>query len=159
MSATQEKIRKRKEYLRKRTAAYVWASLNAFLVLPCILIAFALFLYNMCYICFLFHTEDMGRIAFVFLLAILAEGMALLLAHSAHQARQEAGRLRYVPPVTAATLPLEEVLLRRSEEPAQEQRQTLLRSLDSDAETTGQELLRSSQAGEAITLEDRLRSW
>jgi hypothetical protein len=45
----------------------------------------------------------------------------------------------------AYTLPAEEVLVRGSEEPAQEQSQVLQRGTDSCQENAQQELLRSSQ--------------
>jgi hypothetical protein len=64
---------------------------------------------------------------------------------SIRKARQEAKQLPYVPPVTANTLPAEEVLVRGSEEPTQEQGKVLLRGADGSAGTGEQELLRSSQ--------------
>ena len=51
----------------------------------------------------------------------------------------------YVPPVTSDTLPAEEVLVRGSEEPTQEQSKVLLRGTECSMGTGEQELLRSSQ--------------
>jgi len=64
------------------------------------------------------------------------------------QAHQEARRIPYVPPVTAKALPAEEVLVRGSEEPAQEQGKVLLRGTEGSTDTGEQELLRSSQGQE-----------
>jgi len=69
---------------------------------------------------------------------------------SLRHAYREASQLPYVPPVTADTLPVEEVLVRGSEEPAQEQSQVLLRGTDGSAGAGEQELLRRSQGQERL---------
>jgi len=66
------------------------------------------------------------------------------------RASSEAEKLPFVPPVTADTLPAEEVLVRGSEEPAQEQSKILLRGTNGSGGTREQELLRSSQQQETI---------
>lgn len=71
--------------------------------------------------------------------------MIWIMVRAAHRAHREAKQLPYVPPVTADILPAEEVLVRGSAQPAQEQSKVLLRGTDSSAGTGEQELLRSSQ--------------
>lgn len=148
MGYVQNQIRKRREYLTKKSLGYAWAGLNALLVVPCICIAFVLFVYNLCTICFLFHTNDIARIIFVFCLALLFQVMGLTLARSAGEAHREVRHLRRIPPVTFETLPAEAILLRSSEESSEAQNQLLLRSLESHAEIQKRELLKSSQAQE-----------
>jgi|SRR5579884_72634 len=148
MGYVQDRIRKRREYLTRKSLGYAWAGLNALLVVPCLCIAFVLFVYNLCTICFLFRTNDIARIVFVFCLALSFQGMALILARSAGEAHREARHMRRVPPVTFETLPAEEVLLRSSEESLQAQSRLLLRSLEGPEEILKRELLKSSQAQE-----------
>ena len=62
-------------------------------------------------------------------------------ASSARQIHQAAKRLPYAPPVIADTLPAEEVLVRGSEEPLQEQSNVLLRCADGDRGARERELL------------------
>ena len=148
MGYVQDRIRKRREYLTKKSLAYAWAGLNALLVVPCVCIAFVLFVYTLCTICFLFQTHDIARIVFLLCLALLFQGMGLTLAGSAGEAHRDARHLRRIPPVTAETLPAEAVLLRSADESIPAQSRLLLRSLESQEETPARELLKSSQARE-----------
>ncbi|HLV78653.1 MAG TPA: hypothetical protein VKT32_00185 [Chthonomonadaceae bacterium] len=148
MGYVQDRIRKRREYLTRKSLGYAWAGLNALLVIPCVCIACVLFVYNLCMICFRFQTGDMARLVFVFCLALLFQVMGLTLARSAGEAHREVRQLRRIPPVRAETLPAAAILLRGGQESLPAQSRLLLRSRNDPEETLARELLRSSQAQE-----------
>ena len=56
----------------------------------------------------------------------------------------EAAKLRYVPPVTADTLPANEILIRSSEEPPVAQSEVLMRAAQGQ-ETPKEELVRMAK--------------
>ena len=60
------------------------------------------------------------------------------------QADQHVKSISYIPPVTLNTLPAEEVLVRGSQEPTQEQSGVLLRAAGESADTPSEQLLRAS---------------
>jgi len=145
MSSTHERIRQRRLYLAKKGWAYTKMSLNAVLAFPFALLVFVvLFLLGLDLI-FGFH-----RHSFILICVVLADCVGVWFAsrhwfRSMKKAHQEALQLPFVPPVIPDTLPAEEVLVRGSEEPAQEQGKVLLRGTDGSGSTGEQELLRSSQ--------------
>jgi len=81
-------------------------------------------------------------------LSLLLGWITWQLLRISDRASSEAEKLPYVPPVTADALPVEEVLVRASAEPDQEQSRVLLRVADGSSGAGEQELLRSSQARE-----------
>src|SRR5579871_2143700 len=130
MSSTQERIKKRQEYLKKKAGAYANMSIYALITLPLSLVAgfslIAVMLYLYDYISGK-PSPDYGMSGLFSIIAVIFGGFVWLFARFARQAHQEAKQLPYVPPIAADTLPAEEVLVRGSEQPAQEQGKVLLR--------------------------------
>jgi|SRR5579871_2441662 len=149
MSSTLERIRKRRLYLKKKRTAYIEAGIAALLAL-----LFGWIMYNL--------LREFGKALLDnygsgvndpinSLIAIVCFGTSLffgrifwLLVRSTRKAYRTVKQLLYVPPVTANTLPAEEVLVRGSEEPTEEQGKVLLRGTDGSAGAGEQELLRGS---------------
>ena len=75
----------------------------------------------------------------------LVPRLLLIFLQLAVRLGRKVSQIPYVPPVTASTLPAEEVLVRGAEEPKQEQSKVLLRGIDNSTGTGKQELLRGSQ--------------
>ena len=132
MSSIQERKKQRWEYLNQKGGAYVTLGLITFATGFCALMT----------------------LTFVLTVAIFPPGIVvglcfgvvtLRLTVLVRQAHRTVKQLPYVPPVNPNTLPAEEVLVRGSEEPAQEQGKVLLRGTDGSAGAEKQELLRSSQ--------------
>ena len=134
MSNTQERIKKRREYLKKKREAYFQMSLPALLIMLLAIEVFDLIRYGV----------TVGKVLMVVAMLYL---LRVLLA-SGRDEYQKAKQLTYIPPVTAATLPADEVLVRSSEEPKEEQGKVLLRGTDGSAGTGQQELLRADQQPE-----------
>lgn len=84
-----------------------------------------------------------------FATASLVFGLLARFGWQAVKRGKQALKVPYVPPVTADTLPNEEILLRGSDASAQEQNQVLLRGTLNGEAADGLELLRSSQ-GQAV---------
>ena len=148
MSRIQDRKQQRREYLWKKEAAYTLSTFLSFLMVPCIGIALIALMEVVSFLCHYWVTADYHDLVMAILymgIAFLLGGASWLLFRSARQTKRDAEQLPYVPPVTAATLPNEEVLLRGSDASTQEQSSVLLRGTQSGEETDGQELLRSSQ--------------
>ena len=145
MGSTQERIKKRREYLKQKGAAYSTASLAALLTIPCALGTF--FLVAVTLFVFFYQVSTFFGLLLAFL-SLIGGVCSWQLARSALHYHKAARQLPYVPPVTPETLPAGEVLVRGSEEPKQEQSKVLLRGTDGSAGTADQELLRSSQGQE-----------
>lgn len=140
MANTHERIKKRREYVKRKVVAYTLMTLSILVAIPCALLAVVLFLLAIVGILDGIFWEG------IFWPALKLGDLALRFSESAQKAHGEARQLPYVPPVTPDSLPAEEVLLRGSQEPLQEQGKTLLRAADgSSADTPEQELLRASQ--------------
>src|SRR5438105_4604828 len=141
MSNTQERNKQRRQYLKEKGAAYTKMSLIALVSASVIalLLVFAATLFF-----YLGSGIDSGRLVFILLFGgVLLPCFGIIawqLMHMARQAHQDIVRVPYVPPVTANTLPVEEVLVRGSEQPVQEQSKVLLRGTDGSAGTGEQEL-------------------
>ena len=139
MNQIQDRKKQRREYLRKKRVTYFKATLNTLIAIPCSWYAFgSLF-------AALFNPFDRLFSVIMFALAFIFGAVAWTAAKRAKLLHQKAKQLPYVPPVSPATLPAEEVLLRGSDASAQEQSQVLLRGTHNSEEADGQELLRSSQ--------------
>lgn len=151
MGNTQERKKQRRRYLWKKGKAYTKFSIATLLAIPCTLIgclllaAFAMTLYDY----FILNNSNGAKspINFVSWIGtiLLFGAMIWVMVRAARRAHQAAKQLPYVPPVTADTLPAEEVLVRGSVEPTQEQGKVLLRGTGSSTDTEVQELLRGSQ--------------
>jgi hypothetical protein len=130
MGSTQERIQKRRLYLMLKGGAYTLVGLM-------VLVAGLFFVIAL-------REWKVGSLlgALVLLLA------ARQVTRFAHRVHRKAKQLPYVPPVTVNTLPAEEVLVRGSEEPKEEQGKVLLRGTGGSEGTGEQELLRSSQRQE-----------
>jgi len=150
MSNTQERIRKRREYLKKKRAAYTEFGIAYLLVIPCVVFEVILvcaFVISMLdYFTKQPSEAPMASQVIGGAAAMLLFGwMTWILARAARRAEKRAVQLPYVPPVTADTLPAEEVLVRGSEQPIQEQGKVLLRGTQSSQELAAEKLLRGSQ--------------
>ena len=144
MSSTMERLRKRQQYLKRKVAAYSKTGIALFLAVPCALLTCILFI--LAFLNWTGRGADHPANLLAFAIGTIAIGMVccyfILIAE---RGVQEVTQLSHVPPVTADTLPSEEVLVRGSEEPTQEQSKVLLRGTDGSTDTGEQELLRSSQ--------------
>ena len=143
MSKREERVKQRREYLKQKGWAYTEAGVTALLSISGAIAAISYFLGT--------RSGNLPHYWYEYggvFLVISALGFGLLsylFAFSARRAHQKTKQLLYIPPVIANTLPAEEVLVRGSEEPAQEQSKVLLRGTDSSMGVAEQELLRSSQ--------------
>ena len=146
MSNTQERFNQRKQYLKQKRIAYAKGGIADLLIVPCAVLSVCLFLAAL--FCLYIGGIPLLVSPIVFVAALLIASLCILFADLARRRYEEAQQLPYVPPVTADTLPAEEVLVRASEKPKEEQSQILLRGTDSSAGTGEQELLRSSQGQE-----------
>lgn len=141
MSSRREQIRKRWRYLVSKGMINFVLSAATFAAFVCALEAIFILLCA-------FYFKNTGQIIFTgILLSLMLFFDSWISARLARQILRTARQLSYVPPVTAETLPAEEVLLRGAEEPASEQSKVLLRSIASGPESASQELLRCSQQG------------
>lgn len=139
MSRIQTRKKQRREYLRKKGTAYTVAFLAALGALLGALI-------------FLVRWDPVYRhlgigsrhIAVVGTLALIL--IVQLLFQVARRVHRRAVQIPYVPPVTADTLPAEEVLVRGTVEPTGQQSEVLLRGAQGGGVTPAEELLRSSDA-------------
>ena len=157
MSRIEDRKQQRREYTNKKGVAYMKASLAVLLALCFGSVAYCLLAegfaiwhkmqhmdaYQLAMDPYQLDADATFRV--VLICSIFCGGGFLLLARSARMIHRASKQLPYVPPVTAATLPNEEVLLRGSDASAQEQSSVLLRGTQSGEETDGEELLRSSQ--------------
>jgi len=132
MSSTQERIKKRREYLKQKGKAYFEVSLAILLAMPFLVFVVML-------------ASFVGKFIQASILAIMLGSPIFFFFRLAYESHRKAKQLPYFPPVTADTLPAEEVLVRGSEEPAQEQGKVLLRCTDGSTGIGEQELLRSSR--------------
>lgn len=139
MGNTHERIKQRREYVKRKVMAYVLMTLSILVAIPCALLAVILFLLAVASV-----FEGIPWVE-IFWPALKLGELALRFSESAQKAHGEAKQLPYIPPVTADSLPAEEVLLRGAEKPPQEQSRTLLRAADGSAATPEQELLRASR--------------
>lgn len=130
MGNTQERIKKRQEYLKRKTTLILLLTYMSFIVC--------------CWIAYPFLPK--GHIRGILSLLLGVTWLATFFTGITFvQVKKRLKQLPYIPPVTADTLPAEEVLVRGSEEPKQSQSQVLLRNTDGSTGTANQELLRSSQ--------------
>lgn len=140
MSQREDRVKRRQEYLKKKGEAYTLITMMLFLSLPFAVIAFSLLL-----IPFFFHPKSLDAwIPLATLFAYAGGALWFLLSIARHE-HQEARQLPYVPPVTADSLPQEEILLRGAQPPPQEQGKLLLRGATDRKEISSQELLRISR--------------
>ncbi|HLK59999.1 MAG TPA: hypothetical protein VKU00_25795 [Chthonomonadaceae bacterium] len=131
MSNTHLRIQKRRQYVKKKISSYVLVVVS-FLLGGAVLTGFSHFSYR----------GPIGPLLAV-ISAVLWSAAVAYVRYSVKTARQ-VSNLPYVPPVTAENLPVEEVLMRGSAEPAAEQSKVLLRGTQSSEEITENELLRGS---------------
>jgi hypothetical protein len=149
MGSTQERIKQRRRYLKRKGAAYTKISLATFLVIlltPIIIVLPTLLVVDLVLPGLLPITPAYRAAGIIAVIGCIATIWYLLV--TASRADRTLQQLPYVPPVTADTLPAEEILVRGSEEPTQEQSKVLLRGTKGSAGTGEQELLRSSQGQE-----------
>jgi len=153
MSSTHERVKKRREYLTMKGAAYIGIAIGLAMIVDWV----TKFIRAVTHLSLFWNHLITGRVhshvfVLLFSMLIFLVGMTAVtiicfggvVRHLALKAKQ----LPYVPPVTADTLPAEEVLVRGSEQPTQEQGKVLLRGTDGSGGAGEQELLRSSQGQE-----------
>ena len=141
MSDLQDRVKQRRDYLKKKGWAYARATLAALLAPPCALIATALLVSS------IFCVSQDRMLAYFLLSSTSVMGAigASYLIEVVNQATQEVAQLPYVPPVPLHVQHTDAVLLRGSQQSTQEQSSYLLRGAKSDQDTVEQELLRGSQ--------------
>jgi hypothetical protein len=79
-----------------------------------------------------------------FLMTVVGGYVSWLIYRYTNRVEKEALSIPFVPPFTPDTLPAEEVLVRGSEEPTQEQNTVLLRAAEESADIPAVQLLRAS---------------
>ena len=148
MSRIQERKKQRREYLKKKGTAYTKIGLATVLVVPiplalCILFAFFIKILDLPS-----PAPDIDPLKFTVVTSLLGlfTFACWRLVMFTRKTHQETKQLPYVPPVTPATLPTEEILVRGVEEPTGQQSEFLLRGAQGSAETPAGELLRSTDA-------------
>ena len=140
MSITQERIKNRREYLKQKGTAYTKIGLAGLLIVPCLY--FAVFFLSVLYYPGRYYWQAFSLSA---LLVFIFGGGCYWLIYRAYRIHKSTSQFPYVPPISNDTLPIEEVLVRGSEEPVQVQSNVLLRGTVSIMNTKEQELLRGSQ--------------
>lgn len=141
MSQIRERVKQRREYLRKKGIAYSLMTFVALFMVPCFVVA--LTLWGIAIYCLIARPH--GYFFFTFMAtfgALCISWLSWLLTLAVYDIHQEARQLPYVPRVTSDTLPNEEVLVRGAEEPASPQSEVLLRGAQGSGEMAEQELLR-----------------
>lgn len=150
MSQTQQRKKLRREYLKKKSVIYIKAIVDVFSALCFAGIVWWL-LGNCHYLLFgdAVYGWEIVCVPFVVIILLgaslwcgITSWRLVILARNFHR---EAKQLEPVPRVTTDTLLAEEVLLRGSAEPSQEQSKVLLRGIQHREDTADQELLRGSQ--------------
>jgi hypothetical protein len=147
----------RREYLKKKAGA-VSKSLGFNLLLPCLMMATLVsagltmtslfkFPYVQLYKLLVGEYSLLGDILLVVTYILLTFGFGYAcwkMKHLVEHSEQQEAAIEFVPPVTPGTLPAEEVLVRGSEEPTQDQRTLLLRAADGSANGPADPRLRST---------------
>ena len=146
MNQVTERKRLRRRYLHDKRRAYGRMAATIALGFLCVILAGGLLITGSYLIMkrWPVMTDAAGccfilGLAFVPRLVIEAAGRAF------QKWKDEADHLAYVPPVTADTLPADEILVRAADEPPVEQSSVLLRAAQAGLETAKAELLRVSQ--------------
>ncbi|HZT43960.1 MAG TPA: hypothetical protein VFA07_17470 [Chthonomonadaceae bacterium] len=148
MGSTQERIKKRREYIKRAGMAYTQYSFAMLLVSVFAFLALCLIGLFIAYLSGNSRSmKPAGPFALIAVAAVfvMVGVTTCVLVALSDKVRQRAEQIPYVPPVTGDTFPAEEVLVRGSEEPAQEQSKVLLRGTDGSTGAGELELLRSSQ--------------
>ncbi len=141
MNKVPDRKRLRRDYLRIRGGKHTKAMLCFLSVAPAALIALA-FASNA--IDAMRQTNLVSSLSFFFL-AVICAYITVGLIQSTRKYHVEALQVPNVLPVTANTLPAEEILVRAAEEPPVAQSTVLLRAAQRGQETPQEELLRMSQ--------------
>jgi len=150
MNQVRDREKKRRQYLRRLGEAYISAAIAGALFVPTLLITIASVIATIsCAVLFVFHLcmrdgsadywlsflMPFGGSAFVVGLFTCALWSAL------KYAKREVS-IPYVPPVTASTLPAEDILVRGADEPPTAHGEVLVRAARHGQETPKEELLR-----------------
>jgi hypothetical protein len=150
MKQVPDRIKLRREYLRKKAGAYVAGTASGILIIPsliltvlCVIGALAVVVLNVMPLS-RFGIPELAALC-VFIGSATVFGAFTWEAWDKLKAAQKAARLTYVPPVTPDALPADEILVRSSEEPPVAQSEVLLRAAQRGQETPKEELLRVSQ--------------
>ncbi len=144
MKQVPDRKRLRREYLRKKGGGYI----SMIISMLVILITGLMFLMFTFYILWLVLFIRGGRTPFHVLLGVLsvcmASGIGFAIWHlvrDLRETRQKVALMEYVPPIKAGALPIDEILVRGSEEPPVAQSEMLLRAPQAQV-TSKEELLR-----------------
>lgn len=147
MRPVPDRKKQRREYLKKKGKAYSALSLLSFV---------SLFMFLVMLFCGLLGFAFLGnafnmRLAPAILCSVVSFGVVAAAAYARKGIQRDIehtihdlAKTRFVPPVTADTLPAEEVLVRGAEAPTAT-RETLLRPIRATQEAKTEELLRSIQ--------------
>lgn len=138
-----DRHKQRREYLKKKAVAYGKAAGSDFL-LSCLFILTIVFmcLACLCLVSAFFDYFLLVPAVILTLFALLGGFLSYKLDRFVEHAKQIEAAIRYCPPVRPDILPLQEILVRASQEP--EQSSVLLRAAES-ANTPAEQLLRATK--------------
>ena len=152
MSTIPDRVKLRRNYLRKKGTAYTLQGIGFLIAVPALT---STFFFGFCILWAATHSlfgwgmdahpEDDTDMLKVCGVVTLVSGLIAVGGVGLQRRGVITRRMPYVPPVTASTLPAEETLVRASEEPTVAQSEILLRAAHAEQETPQQELLRGSQ--------------
>ena len=145
-----DRQKQRREYLRKKAGVIsksVGGQLLLFLLIPITIICFLASI-GLLFLSVIFWTPGMlPSLVITCLLTIFGGYGCWKIGEIIDRCKRDERSIRYIPPVTSYMLPNEEVLVRASQEPTQEQSVVLLRAAES-ADTPAEQLLRAAKGEE-----------
>jgi hypothetical protein len=149
-----DRQKQRQEYLKKKAGACrkIFSGSVGFLCL--FSIAFVFFVSACAALIRSWIGQSLLWFVYAIVLGLWAWGMGYRcwdMYHFIKNVKEEQAAMAYSPPVTPNTLPAEEVLVRGSQEPTQEQSTVLLRAAGVGEEVPSEELLRASSGEHNIS--------
>jgi hypothetical protein len=143
-----DRRKQRREYLKRKVVAQSKIQGGSLLALGLLIAAIISGLFTCGYLLYAYFLQEgtLLLLALLFtVLAIVCGSGCRRISAFIEKASNEEMSIPYVPPVTPDTLSAEEVLVRGSQEPLQEQRTILLRAAVENADRPEEELLRAAE--------------
>jgi hypothetical protein len=146
MNQIPDRKKLRQEYLKRKASAYFKGTLGAALLVPSLLgfFFFAALTLVLYYVSQGRVTSPLFAAGVVTTTLTIISGVLVPWCWRARHEFRRASEIPFVPPVTADTLPADEILVRGSDEPVA-QSDVFLRAAQQGQETAKDELLRVSQ--------------
>lgn len=141
-----DRQKQRREYVRKKTFLRLKLNAGVLMLLGAAYLTAACGLASLICLILTFATLKPACLLLTILLTLFTGGGVFAcrkIRHFMNHTDRQARAIRYVPPFAPEDLPAEEILVRSSQEPKQEQSAVLLR-VAKNADTSAEELLRTS---------------